>query len=119
MTPVPVSTPAVSVRVALTPVVTVQQAPVPKRVSTHSNLSEIVANFRSAPPVKETRQRGVQSWERNAWTNYHMDRMKTFAEKAKSPNLSLYESRNKRVERVILALYTYFVGIAFLFFLGM
>ncbi len=94
--------------------------PVPKRVSTHSNLSEIVESFK-APPIKATPQRGVQPWERNAWTKYHMSRMEVYAKKSESPNLSLYEiktgKKDKRVERVILALYTYFVGVAFLFFL--
>ncbi len=106
------------------PVVTVvPQAPVsvPKRISTHSNLSEIVESFKAPPLKKETRQRGVQTWERNAWTKYHIDRMKTFADTAKFQNLSMYEiktgKKDKRVERVILALYTYFVGMAFLFFL--
>ncbi len=106
--------------VALTPVVPVQEAPVPKRVSTHSNLSEIVESFK-APPIKATPQRGVQPWERNAWTKYHMNRMEMYAKKSESPNLSLYEiktgKKDKRVERVMLALYTYFVGVAFLFFL--
>ena len=108
----------------MTPV-TVPQAPVPThvsvhRINSHSKLSDIVETFK-APPVKETRQMGVQPWERKAWTSYHMDRMKTFAKSAEFQNLSLYEiktgKKDKRVERVILALYTYFVGVAFLFFM--
>ncbi len=107
MAPVPVP-------VALTPL------HAPARINSHSSLSQIVESFK-APPVKETRQRGVQPWERNAWTKYHMDRMEMHAKSATGPNLSLYEiktgKKDKRVERVILALYTYFVGVAFLFFL--
>ena len=93
---------------------------VPARINSHSKLSEIVRSF-EAPPIKETKQRGVQNWERNAWTKYHMDRMELYASKAESPNLSLYEiktgKKDKRVERVILAMYTYFVGLAFIFFM--
>ncbi len=93
----------------------------PHRINSHSKLSDIVKSFQ-APPLKETtKQRGVQNWERNAWTKYHMDRMELYAKKSESPNLSLYEiktgKKDKRVERVMLAMYTYFVGLAFIFFM--
>lgn len=93
---------------------------VPIRINTHSKLSDIVKSF-EAPPVKVTKQRGVQPWEKKARTDYYMKRMKMFADNAESPNLTLREiqtgKKDDRTERILLALYTYFVGVAFVFFM--
>ena len=93
------------------------------RINSHSKLSEIVQVFK-APPVKvQTPQRGIKPWEQRLRLDHHVLRMKTFAAKSKSPdmNLTLREiqtgKKDRRVERIILALYTYFVGVAFLFFM--
>lgn len=91
----------------------------PVRINSHSNLSDIVKSFQAPPLKKQTPQRGVQPWEKRAWFNYHVKRMESFAKKAESPNLTLYEVKTgkTRKDRVMLALYTYFVGVAFVFFL--
>lgn len=94
--------------------------PAPPRITSHSRLSEIVEAFK-APEVKVTKQRGIQPWEKKARLNYHMKRMKMEASKAESPNLSLREiqtgKKDDHIERIILSLYTYFVGVAFIFFM--
>jgi hypothetical protein len=104
------------------PTTTTTHVPAVFRINSHSNLSDIVENFKTAPPVKNTKQKGVQTWERNLWMRYHTDQMKMNAKKAAGPNLTLYEiktgKKDKRAERIILSLYTYFVGVAFLFFLS-
>lgn len=101
------------------------EVPVPvtvaPRINSHSKLSEIVEAFK-APDVKvQTKQRGIQPWEKKMRLDHHVMRMKTFAQKAESPNLTLREiqtgKKDDRVGRIILSLYTYFVGIAFLFFM--
>lgn len=93
----------------------------PHRITSHSRLSEIVEVFK-APDVKvQTKQRGIQPWEKKLRLEHHVIRMKTFAKSAESPTLTLREiqsgKKDRRTEKIILALYTYFVGVAFLFFL--
>lgn len=92
---------------------------VPKRITSHSKLSEIVHVF-SAPPVKETRMKPISSFEKHARTNYHVSRMKTFAKSAQSPdmNMTLNEIRTgvKVSDKVAAILFVYVVGVFFLFF---
>lgn len=94
--------------------------PAPARINSHSKLSEIVKSF-EAPPVKVSKQKGIQPWEKKARMKYHLDRMEMFTNKAESPNLTLREiqtgKKDDHVERILLALYTYFVGVAFVFFM--
>ncbi len=93
------------------------------RINSHTRLSEIIQVFK-APPVKvQTPQRGIKPWEQKLRMDNHVLRMKTFAQSSGSPdmNLTLREiqtgKKDRRVERIILSLYTYFVGVAFLFFM--
>jgi hypothetical protein len=88
---------------------------IPHRINSHSNLSNIVKAFSvDAPPVKVTRQNGVQQWEKRLYTEYHMNRMKMSVKNAESPNLTLREIQTgKNDDRGL----SYFVGLAFLLFL--
>ncbi len=61
--------------------------PLPARINSHSNLSEIVRVFQ-APDVKVTKQRAIQPWEKKLRTDYHIKRMKMFASKAQSPDMN-------------------------------
>lgn len=92
----------------------------PIRITSHSSLSDIVKVFK-APEIKVTPQRGIQPWEKQARLDYHISRMKMYASQAKSPKLTLREiqtgKKDDRVERILLSLYTYFVGIAFILFM--
>jgi hypothetical protein len=93
------------------------------RINSHSRLSEIVKSFEAPPSAKETPQTktGIKPWEKKMRLDHHIMRMRTFTESAASPNLSLREiqtgKKDRTTERVILALYTYFVGIAFVLFM--
>lgn len=97
------------------PPITVNQ----KRITTHSNLSDIVKVL-SAPPVKETRMKPIGSFEKKARRHYHISRMKTFAKSAQSPdmNMTLNEIRTgvKMSDKIAATLFVYFVGVFFLFF---
>lgn len=100
----------------------VLRAPV-ERINSHSKLSDIVRVFEAPPPKTESPQKktGIKPWEKKMRLDHHVMRMKTFAKSAESPNLTLREiqtgKKDKTVERIILAMYTYFVGLAFIFFM--
>lgn len=94
--------------------------PLPTRINSHSNLSEIVRVFK-APEVKETKQRGIQPWEKKLRTDYHIKRMKMFASKAQSPdmNWNLREiqtgHKDDKVLRAFINLSIYTLGVLFIF----
>lgn len=93
----------------------------PHRITSHSKLSEIVEVFK-APEVKmQTKQRGIQPWEKKMRTDYYIREMKMGAKKAESPNLTLREiqtgKKDDRTERVAVAISTYFAGIALILFI--
>lgn len=93
----------------------------PHRITSHSRLSEIVEVFK-APDVKvQTKQRGIQPWEKKLRLEHHVIRMKTFAKSAESPTLTLREiqtgKKDNRTERVAVAISTYFAGIALILFI--
>lgn len=95
-------------------------APHVYRITSHSNLSEIVKSFETTSPIlKDPPPPKEMSTIR---LNYYKNRMKTFAKSAQSSHPSLIEVKTgknpkKRIEKEILALYTYFVGLGFLLFL--
>jgi hypothetical protein len=69
----------------------------PKRITSHSSLSEIVKAF-EAPPVKETRMKPVSNWEKRIWTNYHVSRMKAAVEKyTHKPDMDLTLRAGERI----------------------
>ena len=93
----------------------------PHRINSHSRLSEIVEVFK-APEVKvQTKQRGIQPWEKKLRTDYYIRQMEMYTKKAESPNLTLREiqtgKKDDRTERVAVAISTYFAGIALLLFI--
>ena len=92
----------------------------PKRITSHSNLSEIVKVFSDAPPVKETKMKPISVFEKRARTNYHISRMKTFAKSAQSPdmNMTLNEIRTsvKVTDKIAASLFVYTVCVLFIFF---
>lgn len=93
--------------------------PLPARINSHSDLSEIVRVFQ-APELKVTKQKPVQPWEKKIRTNYHIKRMKMFADKSKSPmmNWSLKEIKDghpdDRVLRMFINLCIYTLGVLFI-----
>ncbi len=99
------------------PAVTVET---PKRITSHSSLSEIVKVFQ-APPIKETRMKPVNTWEKNARTRYYVSRMETYAKSAQSPDMNLtlkeIQTGERIVDKIAVSLFAYTVGVFFLFFL--
>lgn len=103
-------------------VITVEHV-VPNRITTHSSLSEIVKVL-DAPPLslvkKETRMKPVSNWEKRTWTTYHVSRMKAAAKSAQSPdmNLTLNEIRTgeRLIDKIVVTLFAYTVGVLFIFF---
>lgn len=88
---------------------------IPKRINSHSKLSDIVRVF-EAPPVKEPkRMKPISNWERNV----HISRMKVAAEYARNPdmNLTLKEIlTGERVsDKIAMSLFVYFAGVFFIF----
>jgi hypothetical protein len=102
-----------------TSVITVEHV-VPKRITSHSSLSEIVKVL-DAPPLvkKETRMKPVSNWEKHAWTTYHVSRIKEAAKSAQSPdmNLTLNEilTGERISDKVTTILFAYFAGVCLLF----
>ena len=93
----------------------------PKRITSHSSLSEIVHVFSDAPPVKKTRMKHVSTWEKRAWTNYQVSRMKAFAKSAQSPDMNLtlreIQTGERIVDKIVVSLFVYTVGVFFILFL--
>ena len=92
----------------------------PKRITSHSSLSEIVKVFSDAPPIKETRMKPVSTWERRAWTNFHVTRMKYQAKSAQSPDMNLtlkeIQTGERLVDKMVVSLFAYTVVVFFMFF---
>jgi hypothetical protein len=94
---------------------------VPKRITSHSSLSDIVKAF-EAPDVKETRMRPlhVSKWEVMAREKYHVERMKVQAKYAQSPdmNLTLKEilTGERISDKIVASLLVYAVGVGMILF---